>query len=252
MKSAIFEKQKGEEAYITGEEYHHLVKVRRIKKGELVRITDGAGKNYLAIVEYIDRIKKLVRVRIVSYNLDTELDFKLGLGFALIKKPRLEFLLEKCTELGVAEFIPLICERSIVLKSEVEERWLKILKEAVKQSGRSRIPEIRKPLRLEKIEEIAQNYDTWLFGDINGEKLIPEINPEGDILVIIGPEGGFTENEKKFLLSKGFLNVKLAKTILRAETAAISACSQIIAVRETNGRRLKTQGGDACVRSQTA
>jgi len=239
MKSAIFEKQQGEMVYITGEEYHHLVKVRRAKKGELVRITDGAGKNYLGIVEYIDRIKKLVGVRIVSYNLNTELDFRLGLGFALIKKPKLEFILEKCTELGVTEFIPLLSERSVALKKEIEERWLKILKEAVKQSGRSRIPEIRKPLNLEKIEEIATNYNTRLFGDVNGEKLIPEVNLEGDILVIIGPEGGFTEKERKFLLNKGFTNVKLAKSILRAETAAISACSQIIAMKEINGRRPK-------------
>lgn len=200
---------------LSGEEAHHA-RVTRIKPGEQVEVFDGGGKNVLAVFEG-------QKLRIVSQvEDDRESPVAITLALALIQPEKFELVLQKATELGVAKFLPLITERTEVRVERVRgkrERWEKIVLEAVKQSGRSRIPEI---------------VDATTFAEaaaVPGRKVIFDAEAEpsaatiGQATLFIGPEGGWSEEELRLAGRNGFGFQRLGPRRLRAETAALAACT---------------------------
>lgn len=221
MNSAFFQKREGDFLFVTDEEeFRHLVKARRVRVGEKVRLLNGNGDEYLCEVKELDARSKRVKAVILKTVLKKrELPFKLTVAFSPLGEDRAnEYLIEKCTEVGVSAFLPVFFERS-TRKRIRRERWLRIAREAVKQSGRSVVPDIYEPVELQSIRKFDGSYR--FFGQIDSGITLSWDKIDGSVIILIGPEGGITEDEITFLTDEGFTGVRLCSTILRAETAAV-------------------------------
>ncbi|MBI3753507.1 MAG: 16S rRNA (uracil(1498)-N(3))-methyltransferase [Deltaproteobacteria bacterium] len=214
---------------ITGRELHHLKHVLRLKKGDHVILFDGKGHESFGDIESVGKNEACITVRKKSEALrEGHLDITLAQG--LVKGEKMDLIIQKATELGVSRIIPFVTSRTIP-KIESEQpakkmqRWQRIAMEAAKQCGRSRVPGV------EEIKTFAEVLDGW--GDYI--KIIPwegeGRNTLKDILrskrsagsvVLIGPEGGFSDAEIAEAKERGFVSVTLGPRILRTETAAIS------------------------------
>lgn len=220
---------------LTGEEHHHLHSVVRMKPGDNVWLFDEKGNEYLACVEYTGRDN--TQLSVMEQKQKKEPQVKITLVQSLIKTSRLEFLLQKSTELGADRFLPVISSRSVVkIEGKIEkklERWSRIVREAAKQSGNTKVPTILppKPLR----EALGEDEDGLkIFLSERGGTYLKEILQEADdsvkqgigipssVRVLIGPEGGWTEQEERDILDHGFKAISLGPQTLRTETAAIS------------------------------
>ncbi len=200
----------------------HLKKVLRRRDGYKMRLVDDRGQIYLAELKG-DRAQM-----IETLDEGRELPHRLIIALALIKHDRFEWAIQKCTELGATDIIPLLTERTVIKTKEESkrtERYKKIAKEAAEQSLRRRIPDIWKPTDIKDIHKVKTNYN-YLAYEREDTCLLPD-RISGDALIVIGPEGGFTEDEVDMLISAGFSSVTLGPRILRAETAAIASCTLI-------------------------
>lgn len=222
-----------------GEEHHHLSKVARIKPKEKVWLFDEHGTNYLARVEEIE--KDRTRLSILEEKGKEEPRTKITLAQSLIKSKKMDLILQKATELGLTTFIPVIADRSIVkIEEKIKtrlERWKKISQEATKQCGRSVIPTILSPQHLRKVLE-ERNEERKLFlcenrGNYLKNILLQELDRRGrdkqpfSVIVLAGPEGGWTAEEENLILGHGYEAVSLGKYILKSETASISSLAMI-------------------------
>ena len=203
---------------------HYLLKVMRIKKGDNFNLFNENGE----WIAQFDSIKS----GLINFKLGKQIRSKahkneLWLAFSPIKSNFFNFLIQKSTELGVTNFIPIIFDRTIVRKINLE-RLRKIVIEASEQSNRINIPNIEEPTTLIKFLKKNAKKVNLIFTDINSKitkldknKLLTKSN-----CVIIGPEGDFSESERVEISKfKDIYNLSLGENILRAETAAISALS---------------------------
>ncbi|HEY5610205.1 MAG TPA: RsmE family RNA methyltransferase [Thermoanaerobaculia bacterium] len=201
---------------LSGEELHHA-RVTRIRPGENVEVFDGRGRNVLAVFE--DQ-----RLRIESAVADDrESPIEIALAIALIQPEKFELVLQKATELGVASFLPLVTARTEVRVERVlgkRERWEKIVLEAVKQCGRSRIPTIAEPI---PFEEALEGPGLKILFDADSQESASAAAVR-QATVFIGPEGGWSEEETAKARELGCTFQNLGPRRLRAETAAIAAC----------------------------
>ncbi len=210
----------GDVVEIPESERRHL-KVRRIASGEIV-VLNGRG------TEAKGRLlgKERLLIEEVRTPEDRELSIRIHLFMALIKRDKMELVIQKATELGVYSITPVIMERCVV-KPKNTERWLKIAVEALKQCGRTRLPLINPPTELEKVELRGIGFLLWEEAEARFERIV---TPSEDVSVIVGPEGGITSQEAEILKKKGAVPSGLGEVILRAETAAIYAVSVIRAL----------------------
>ena len=220
------------ETKLPDNEAHHLRNVLRIREGESVEIFDGEGGAWQGTVElrrdevFICELEKMPS----SYQQSAA---RISLASALIKPTRFEWALEKATELGVDEFIPLYTTRSEIRITDEKiagrlARWDRITKEASKQCRRVNVPRVHNPLEfrafLDSEEYSAQN--KILFHEKSNNKWLPgEAETSGSTIICIGPEGGWTEDEIGIAEKSGCGVFSLGSRILRAETAAIAAVS---------------------------
>lgn len=220
---------------LTGEEHHHLHSVVRIKSGDQVWLFDENGAEYLARVEY--SAKNNTRLSVIERMEKKEPQVKIALAQSLIRTSRLECLLRKTTELGADRFLPVISKRSVVkLEGKIErklERWTRIVREAAKQSGNTKVLTILPPKPLEEVLEengddlkifLNERDGTYLKEILLGghDSLKQGMDIPSSVRVLIGPEGGWTEQEEHDILDHGFIAISLGPQTLRAETAAIS------------------------------
>ena len=204
---------------------HYLTKVMRVKSGETFSVFNKSGEWQAQINE--------ISKGIVEFNVLKKLKEETGkrdiwLAFTPIKSNYFNFMIQKTTELGVTKYIPIISDRTIVRKVNLE-RLEKIVIEASEQSNRLTIPKIEKAITLEEFLKNSKNLDI-IFGDVNknNNNLNLKKNEKKPICILIGPEGDFSEEEKKKILTlKNIQSIKLNNNILRTETAAISAISII-------------------------
>ena len=201
---------------------HYLIKVMRIKEGQKFSIFNVNGE-WEARVESIK--KKSVEFKVIKQLKKKENIKELWLAFSPIKSNYQNFMIQKATELGITKFIPTIFERTIVKKVN-KERLKKIIIEASEQSNRINIPEIEELQKLDSF--LKKNEVDLIFTDLNSRnKKINKSRLTGKpICVIVGPEGDFTESERKKILTfQGVQSIKINENILRSETAVISAIS---------------------------
>ncbi len=215
-------------SHLTKDQSHYTKDVMRLKIGDSLSIFNSQGE-WSAIIESYEkegtRIKILKKVR----NKDNEKN--IWLAFSLIKQNPLNFLIQKGTELGVQKFVPILSERTIVKKINIE-RIKKIIVESSEQSNRISVPEIKNLEPLKKFLSQFPKNGYLIFCDINCNKNnlknILSKKIEGPICVLIGPEGDFSETERQSIIELNQTHsMSLANNILRAETAAITAVSII-------------------------
>ena len=211
-------------SHLSKEHTHYLKDVMRLKIGDKLSIFNTLGE-WDAVIETYE--KKGAKIKIIEKVRDQGNDKNIWLAFSPIKQNPLNFLIQKGTELGVKKFIPILSERTVVREINIE-RIKKIIIEASEQSNRISVPEINKPELLKKFLSQFPKNGSLIFCDINSNqnslKNILTRNIECPICVLIGPEGDFSENERKMIIDLNqTYSISLAKNILKAETAALSA-----------------------------
>lgn len=197
---------------------HQLKRVFRLHEGDRAIFFDGSGNDYEAEIVSMDDETLSFRV-LETHPVKRYSDIKVSLAVSLIKKDNFEWVIQKGTELGVSEFIPLLSDRS-ENKGFNMERAQKIMIEAVEQSGRGDIPTIREPQTLEGF--LMGEKRTIVVFHTDGSSFDSKvIDSHKEIIACVGPEGGWTDEEIENFKKKGARVVKLNTPILRAETAAV-------------------------------
>lgn len=218
---------------IRGDEFRHLSRVLRKKVGDRIAATDGDGHMFDAVIRSFDRSAAECRILETKIGVN-EPKVDITLAVSLLKNPaRTDFLVEKSTELGVRTIIPLLCERTIP-KHERHARLEKIALAAMKQCGRSYLPKIFVLTSFETLVTDARDFELRLIPHEKTEQsqfigTVAKHHPEAtSALILIGPEGGFTDQEIELASENGFIPISLGPRRLRSETAAISAISWIV------------------------
>lgn len=210
------------------QESHHLIKVLRKQVGTNVWLIDGVGTTYYGIVKTLKN--NIVSGEILeAYPRYGENEIQITLGIGILKKDKMNLVVEKATECGVAEIVPLLLDRCI--KQNISrDRLEKIARSSVKQCGRSVIPIIRGTgslidiLNINKESALIVCHET---GAVLIEKVPNILKKQNKLLLLIGPEGDFTENELDLLKEHNAIFINLGKRRLRSETAVITAMSQL-------------------------
>ena len=223
---------------INGEDVNHIKNVLRLELDTLIQICDGQ-KNYISKIKQIE--KDIITCEIVEeIESQNESNIKINIFQGLPKSDKMEYIIQKCTELGVNEYFPISMKRSIVKLSGKDEekkisRWQKIAEGAAKQSGRDIIPKINNVKNIDNVCKIIKDYDIFIVAyelekqyDLKNE--LKSINKENieKIGVLIGPEGGIEEKEIEVLKDNGAKIVSLGNRILRTETVALVISSIIM------------------------
>lgn len=209
---------------VTGDEFHHAVRVARVRQDEEVELFDDSGRAAKGKMRSIERDEAVVDLVEEIASRESPLDIHLAL--AVIQLEKFELVLQKATELGVRSITPLVTEHVEIRKERYagkSDRWKKIIFEAVKQSGRSRIPTLHEPAQFADV--IARPGVRVLF-DAHTEPGTLE-SPEA-LTLLIGPEGGWSEEELDAARAAGCVFQRLGPRRLRAETAAIVAVTAVL------------------------
>ena len=250
---------KADSIYITGKEAHHILDVMRLKVSDEVVVFDGSGREYIGIVKAADRKSLEVQIKSIRESSAGSHPF-LTLIQAIPKKDKMDYIVEKATELGVSRIIPVTTKRTIpewndAKKASIIERWRNIAKEAAKQCGRTDIPEISSIVTFEELirhceepkatkqskKEIASPLTGLAMTAWESDlKLIAVLSDKavdlkdalkgykgGKIAIAIGPEGDFTSQEAEDAGSAGFRIISLGPLILKSDTAGLAALSMI-------------------------
>lgn len=228
--------------YFPMEISRQIATVLHLRAGNQVIVLDNAGNEYEVALEIV--APRTTEGRILSSRAaEGEPRTRLTLYLGLTQREKFEWMLQKCTEIGAVEFVPVITSRSLVQSSEESrsklDRWRRILKEASEQSGRGRIPTLAAPLRLnEALEQFQSQSIPGLIAweEEKSMRITPALDAirqaEGEtnprLALFIGPEGGFAEEEIIQARAAGLVPVTLGKRILRMETAAIAAAAIIL------------------------
>jgi len=193
-----------------------------MKAGENILLTDGKGKKATGTIE--DDNRKKCRVRISSLEIEERKPFRKTIGISLIKNTsRFEWFLEKATEIGITDIIPLLCERTEKQNFRTE-RMQTILTSAMIQSQQSWLPQLHEPISFTDVFRFEYK-NRFIAHCMDGEKKQLPDSLSGNTIILIGPEGDFTPKEIQASLDHHFLPVSLGNTRLRTETAGIVAAA---------------------------
>ncbi|MDD5129881.1 MAG: RsmE family RNA methyltransferase [Candidatus Omnitrophica bacterium] len=219
------------------DQLHHFKDVLRIKPGELVAVFDRLGNEYLAAVVEIN--SDCAKLEIKEKRPFNNLDIEITVACAIPKKVKMDDIIDKLTQLGVACIIPLQTERVVVKldkqkKMQRLQRWEKIAVSAVKQSQRSKFVEITPVTDFKELIANSEDFDLKLIPTLESERKTlksifnqPEAAGFKKILILVGPEGDFSAREISLAKASGFLPVTLGSQVLRVDTAAIAVVSFI-------------------------
>jgi len=216
---------------ISGENYKHIVKVLRHKVGENIEFFDESYKTYQAVIKIISSKELIAEIYEVSH-VNNEPKLNINLFQSIPKGNKMDFIIQKSTELGVKSVTPVYTERTVVQNTSKIKRWSKIALESCKQSGRTVPLKIDKPRQFEDIfNDFSDNDLTLLFYE-NSDYALKEFLEKLErryktINIVIGPEGGFSDEEIAYAQHNGINILGLGPRVLRAETAAIASVSVI-------------------------
>lgn len=209
----------GRETLMLPDDIRRQVKtVLRLKAGERVILFDGSGSDFIyeietassGVLRFLEKVtnRREPKIKILLYQ-------------SLLKKDNFEWMLQKCTEIGVAEFHPILSARS-VKKDFKRERAEKMVREAAEQAGRAIVPKIEKiaPFRI-ALEQARNSGRAAVFADTEAQEYISGILKYQSMALFVGPEGGWTHEEATYAKNFGLRTVSLGKLTLRAETAAL-------------------------------
>lgn len=217
----------GSEIPLDKQESKHIQKVLRKSEGDILKMTNGEGIFFDA--EIISATGKSVVIKILNEEKAEPLPYRLHLAVAPTKlNDRYEWFLEKATEIGISEITPIICEHSErrVIK---KDRYEKIIQSAMKQSLKAHLPILNDAVSFKDFLENVSPSSTRLIAHCaEGEKQnLKQIQDLTDVIILIGPEGDFSENEIKMAQEQNFTAITLGSSRLRTETAAVVACHSV-------------------------
>ncbi len=215
---------------LDAEQAHQCINVLRYQSGQEVICVDPIQNRARCRLE-VQSIK-VFATPIEHLKQNSEMEIKITLIQALIRKERWEFLLQKATELGVHRVVPLILRRNVVKWDKGESqhkrvRYQKIMQEASEQSKRSHVPELLDVITLNEIKSYRSDNNLVCYEDEKARFIKEVLNPKESITLVCGPEGGFDPSEIVELESMGFKSVHLGTRILRAETASLYVLSAV-------------------------
>lgn len=214
------------------EESKHIVKVLRKKDGDILFVTNGLG--YLFETQIILASDNKCTVEIINFSKKENPKFHLHLAVAPTKmNDRFEWFLEKATEIGIQEITPIICDRS-ERKVINKERFEKIILSAMKQSNELFLPKLNPAVSFNDFIKKEKSGQIFIAHceETDKKTLKSVLKPNDDVLILIGPEGDFSEKEIAIALSNNFNPVSLGNTRLRTETAAVVACHSVVYCNE--------------------
>jgi 16S rRNA (uracil1498-N3)-methyltransferase len=238
---------------ITGEDVKHIGSVLRAAPGDLLELSDGAGTDYDVVVEQISKDSILTKIMGSRPN-STEPPIDVTLFQGIPKADKMDYIIQKCIEIGVKRIIPVMTARTVVRFANKKDadskvmRWSRIALEAAKQCDRGIVPEIGDPISFDAAVKQAADYDLKLLpyeeesrGSLRrqlkdfstGHAALPGNDEAGacrksTVAVFIGPEGGFSPTEAEKAVQGGFASVTLGPRILRTETAGLAAAAIIM------------------------
>ena len=220
-------------AVLEDDDIFHILKVMRMRKGEHIEVVSDERLYECELTS----IKPIDITVIKSIKEANELTSDVILVAALLKGDKMDFVVQKATELGVQEIVFLITKRTIVKvkkfgKDFKFDRYRRIAKEASEQSKRVRLPVLTRVLPISRIREVKAEVKAVAYEGVSGStksfnEKIKDLAKGKRLAIVIGPEGGFEEDEIEFLNDRGYTSVSFGKRILRAETASLYALSVI-------------------------
>lgn len=228
---------RGNSLLITGNEFTHLVRVLRKRVGDQVVTVDGCGNRYDVNIVSIAHDSAKAEI-IKRFRLFGEPLIEVTLAAAVIKGPRFDWLVEKATEIGVRCILPVLSQRCVVEPGELKRsRWQRIATAAMKQCGRTILPEILESMDVERVVKRFSSVPIKLMAEAGSKGSIRQIalsyrHKRGDYpskaLILVGPEGGFTSEEIEIACEYRFECVSLGQRRLRSETAAILGATLLL------------------------
>ncbi len=237
----------GDKVRIEGDEARHILQARRLTLGDVIFLTDGLGFCARAEIVEIGARNRFLTVSISEVSNQKKPFPDIVLASALPKGDRQSTLLNMAIQMGINAFIPLDCDFSVVkFQPKMRERWQRLISTACKQCRQCYFPVIMDPHCLEDLMSNQKEGDVFIVGDLKGkslDQLTLSTGPDvSRIIMIVGPEGGFSDRENQIIESKNSLNsppfkLRLSNQILRTETAAISlvgAVNQGIWINQNN------------------
>ena len=218
---------------LRGDESRHLIRVLRKDIGDRIFVSDGNEMMYEAVIAEIGKSDTRCTIAAIHHKYH-EPAIDVTLAVSLLKNPaRFDYLVEKTTELGVRSILPLACERTIS-QNEKHERLEKIALSAMKQCGRSWLPRIQPQQQFKSCIESSSHYQLKLILHEKTESLhtisseLKKHEEVHSLLIVVGPEGGLTEDEQAIATHAGFKSISLGVRRLRSETAAVVAVSHVL------------------------
>lgn len=217
---------------VTGEEARHLATVLRARPGTEFVAFDGSGAGWRAVVESVETGR--VQAKVIGGVAEKKAKTSVTLLIGAIKAPRMDWLVEKATELGAARLVAMVTQRSVVTPGLGRmERWRNLAVAAAKQSRRLRLPELSPPVEMRSVvSAYPSGVPLWVLDFSDRARLLGEIappEPPPELTVAVGPEGGFTSEELDGLADKGARFWSLGLRPLRSETAAVAALAALAA-----------------------
>lgn len=205
----------------------HVLRVLRLRRGDALVVFDGSGAEFEAAIEGIAHEEVIVRIG-AARLLATESPLAITLLQGVCRGPRMDIVIQKATELGVARIEPVLAARSVVRigdehAARKQEHWQRVAIAAAEQSGRGRIPVVGAPQPLEQGVVAADPAGTRLMLDPAGGALGSITPLRAPLALLVGPEGGLTGDEQRLATAHGFMAVRLGPRILRTETAPLAA-----------------------------
>ncbi|MCF6246551.1 MAG: 16S rRNA (uracil(1498)-N(3))-methyltransferase [Desulfobacula sp.] len=221
-------------ATITDQDARHIFKVLRLTRGDYIHLTNGKGQDFTGQIKECSSTRIQLDI-IEKLDSKTESPIEITLCTGMLKDKKMDLVIKHVTQLGIHNWIPFFCERSIPTPNPKKirmriTRWETIAKESLKQCRRSQLPKITSPVSLEEVLNLSRNDDVKIAFWENATKKLKTLTPSKpikNITLLIGPEGGFSKGEISFIESYGFNSYSLGPRILRAETAAISGSTLV-------------------------
>ena len=218
------------EYLLSNDDSYHIKKVMRMNLGDKIEIVDNE-KVFICELISLDPVKAKI---IKEEEMNNENDKKIILVQSMINETKMDYVLQKGTELGINEFYVFKAKNSVVKENDKSSkkiiRWQKIVKEASEQSKRNIIPKVNDIVDISRLCKIEADVKLLLTVNEltkNIKKVLKEIKKYDTLIIVVGPEGGFTKEEEETLIKNGYISTSLGKRVLRTETAGMVAVSMI-------------------------
>lgn len=209
-----------------GSLHKQIVQVLRMKQGDHLTLLPNDGTEVECRITDITR-NSVIGV-IAGTTIARRIQPEVTVCAAITKRDTFEWMLQKCTELGVAHFIPLHTERTVKKTPGINKRWNEIVREAAEQSGRATLPSIAEPITLAKALAKTQTMARIVFHEAGEQQTLPPLQKTMPVAIFIGPEGGFSPEEIALTQENKAHIIKMGTLVMRAETAAIIACAKFL------------------------